>query len=85
MHLVGPAEDGRLRALWRTAWRRYAPARVTEILDPALDGARLASLGYPSDGPPRAYVCIGDRCLEPVTEPADLAGQLAEVAGPGGG
>ncbi|MGH7563873.1 MAG: thioredoxin domain-containing protein [Gemmatimonadota bacterium] len=79
VHLVGPADDGRLRALWRTAWRRYAPARVTEILDPALDGDRLSSLGYPADGPPRAYVCVGERCLEPVTEVAALAGQLDRV------
>ena len=80
VHLVGPAGDPGLRALWRTAWRRYAPSRVTEILDPALDGARLSRLGYPADGPPRAYVCVGDRCLEPVSDPGLLADRLAEAA-----
>jgi hypothetical protein len=81
VHLVGPAGDAGLRALWRTAWRRYAPSLVTEILDPGLDGDRLSRLGYPLDGPPRAYVCVGDRCLEPVTDPDALADRLAETAG----
>jgi uncharacterized protein YyaL (SSP411 family) len=54
---------------------------VTEILDPGLDGDRLSRLGYPLDGPPRAYVCVGDRCLEPVTDPDALADRLAETAG----
>ncbi|HUP02263.1 MAG TPA: DUF255 domain-containing protein [Gemmatimonadota bacterium] len=79
VHLVGPAGDAALRELWRAAWRRYAPARVTEILDPALDGARLARLGYPADGGPRAYVCVGDRCLAPATDPVTLAGRLDEA------
>ena len=81
VHLVGPAGDARLRALARAAWSRYLPARVVEILDPALDGDRLATLGYPTDGEPRAYVCLGDRCLEPATDPAGLEERLDEIAG----
>jgi uncharacterized protein YyaL (SSP411 family) len=84
VHLVGPAGDPGLRALWRTAWRSYAPGRVTEILDPDLDGDRLSRLGYPVGGPPRAYVCVGDRCLEPVTEPDLLVDRLAEAGGRSG-
>jgi uncharacterized protein YyaL (SSP411 family) len=65
----------------RAAWSRYLPARVVEILDPALDGDRLSALGYPTAGEPRAYVCVGDRCLAPVTAPAALDAQLASVSG----
>jgi uncharacterized protein YyaL (SSP411 family) len=54
---------------------------VVEILDPALDGDRLAALGYPERGEPRAYVCVGDRCLAPVAAPEELDAQLASVAG----
>lgn len=85
VHLVGPAEDGGLRALWREAWATYLPARVTEILDPSLDGARLEALGYPADGDPRAYVCVGERCLEPAAEPEALADRLSEVSGEAAG
>lgn len=81
VHLVGPAGDARLRDLARAAWSRYVPARVVEILDPALDGDRLSALGYPVEGEPRAYVCVGDRCLAPVAAPDALDAQLASVAG----
>ncbi|HUF88638.1 MAG TPA: DUF255 domain-containing protein [Gemmatimonadota bacterium] len=80
VHLVGPAGDARVGALAQVAWSRYLPARVVEILDPALDGDRLSALGYPADGEPRAYVCLGDRCLAPASDPAGLAERLDEVA-----
>jgi uncharacterized protein YyaL (SSP411 family) len=79
VHLVGPADDDRLRTLWSAAWSRYLPARVVEILDPALDGDRLSALGYPSAAEPRAYVCTGGRCLEPVGAPEALDAQLISV------
>ncbi|HYO46427.1 MAG TPA: DUF255 domain-containing protein [Gemmatimonadota bacterium] len=81
VHLVGPAGDARLQELSRAAWSRYLPARVVEILDPALDGDRLSALGYPVEGEPRAYVCVGDRCLAPVAKPEELDARLASAAG----
>ena len=81
VHLVGPAADERLQALAHTAWSRYQPGRVVEILDPALDGDRLSALGYPAAGDPRAYVCVGDRCLAPVADPGALEAQLASLTG----
>jgi uncharacterized protein YyaL (SSP411 family) len=80
VHLVGPAGDERLRALWRAAWSRYLLGRVTEILDPSADGERLSALGYPASVVPRAYVCVGDRCLAPVAAPEELSAQLDSVA-----
>ncbi|MDX1623667.1 MAG: DUF255 domain-containing protein [Gemmatimonadota bacterium] len=82
VHLVGREDDGGLRELWRAAWEVYAPARTTEILDRSLDGARLEALGYPAEGKPRAYVCVGERCLEPIAEADVLRGRLAELAEP---
>lgn len=79
VHLVGEAEDARLRNLWRAAWGAYVPGRVTEILDPSGDGDRLAVLGYPVGDGPRAYVCVGERCLAPIAEPETLAERLAEL------
>ncbi len=79
IHLIGPTNDQTLRALWRVAWRQYMPSRVTEILDPNWQQARLEALGYPIEGAPRAYVCVGDRCLEPVTTPDALERQLESI------
>jgi len=79
IHLVGPTDDETLRALWSIAWQQYMPSRVTEILDPDRDQGRLEALSYPREGGPRAYVCVGDRCLQPVTAPDALKRQLEAI------
>ncbi|MBW3661051.1 MAG: DUF255 domain-containing protein [Gemmatimonadetes bacterium] len=79
VHLVGSTEAPELRGLRTEAGRAWLPGGVTEILDPSRDGERLASLGYPTDGPPRAYVCIGDRCLEPASGREELVERIAEA------
>ncbi|HUP19231.1 MAG TPA: DUF255 domain-containing protein [Gemmatimonadota bacterium] len=81
IHLVGSADDPGLRALYRAAWAAYLPGRVTEVLDPAADGERLAALGYPGEPMPRAYVCVGERCLEPAADPAELAERVEHARG----
>ncbi len=81
VHLVGPADDPALQALARAAWSAWLPGGVVEILDPGRNGERLAALGYPAEGAPRAYVCVGERCLAPATEPAELEARLAEALG----
>ena len=53
---------------------------MTEILDPSADGDRLSALGYPASEEPRAYVCVGDRCLAPVAAPEELTALLDSVA-----
>jgi len=53
---------------------------VVEVLDPDRNAARLTELGYPPDGGARAYVCVGERCLEPASEPDELAARIREAA-----
>ncbi len=62
------------------ALHEYAPAKVVELVDPVRDAARLDALGYPppSDGA-QAYVCIGETCLPPVSEPREIAMGIARV------
>jgi len=79
IHVVGSIDDGPTRALWAAGWAPYAPARVVELLDPAREPARLAELGYLTDRVPRAYVCVGDRCLEPVSDPDELIARMREA------
>ncbi len=69
VHVIGPANDPRTHALQAAALNVYAPDKIVQLLDPARDTARLGQLGYPLDGGnPRAYVCIGTKCLPPVTD-----------------
>ncbi len=66
VRIVGAANDARTRELQRTALNEYSPDRLVQLFDPTRDAARLAQLGYPTDGAPQAYICIGSMCLPPV-------------------
>ncbi len=69
VHIVGPASDPRTHALQAAALDVYSPDKLVQLLDPARDAARLGELGYPPDGGnPRAYVCVGRKCLPPVND-----------------
>ncbi len=81
-------EPGReTRALERVVAARYLPFAVRLRATPGAGQARLAervpfvgalrTIG----GRPTAYVCAGFTCREPVTDPARLDEQLAEVQG----
>lgn len=84
IHVVGARDDGSSRVLADAAWTPYAAARVVELLDPERNPDRLAALGYPSDGAPRAYVCVGDRCLEPVADADQVVARIGEATGRAG-
>ncbi len=65
--LVGDALDSRYRRLLRATHRVYAPHRILQQLDPERDADRIRGLGFPVDRNPALYVCMGERCLAPIT------------------
>jgi len=79
--IAGDPGDERTRALLREVWRRFLPGAVlaaappgdgeAEKAIPLLQGRELV------DGSPAAYVCERFVCRRPVTEPAELAAELA--------
>ena len=80
--IVGGAGDAGTDALLSEVSRRYLPNRV--LVGSAGDGAAETRSGVPLledrdrvDGKPTAYVCENYACSLPVTEPAELAAQLA--------
>lgn len=79
LHLVvvGDPADTRRWELQQAAWQIVAPGKVVETL--ATDKA--AERGYPAgeDGSPRAYVCIGQMCLAPVSSPEGLRERVREA------
>jgi uncharacterized protein YyaL (SSP411 family) len=71
--VVGPSAHAKTRSLLRASHRLYAPHRVIQLLDPGLDATRIESLGFPVNGDPALYVCLGDRCLPPISTTEGLA------------
>ena len=70
--LVGDSTTAGYRSLHRTTLRIYAPHRVVLPLDVERDGARIRELGFPLKKEAALYVCMGDRCLAPVTTPREV-------------
>lgn len=68
--LVGNSSSQAYRRLHLVALRVYAPHRVLRPLDSARDSDQIDELGFPTDREPTLYVCMGDRCLAPITTPA---------------
>ncbi len=82
--IVGDAANTQTRALLRSVYRAYVPNMVLMVRDPA--GAATEADLPPSlrdrarvNGQPTAYVCWDGTCQTPVTNPEDLAVQLARV------
>ncbi len=59
-------------SLHRAALALDAPSRVVQVLEPAVDGARLEALLLPPGPAPAAYVCFGTACSAPVIDPEAL-------------
>ena len=72
--IVGEGEDGPLR---RVAEGSSAPGLVIVAGDPDAPGEPLLADRPLVDGQPAASVCRGFVCDRPVTDPDELAAQLA--------
>ncbi|MBO2521567.1 MAG: thioredoxin domain-containing protein [Firmicutes bacterium] len=89
--LVAGESPGELEPFQRVIGRRYLPHGVVHAIGEAEareEGAPLLWRGKGrQDGKPTAYVCRGEACSAPVTDPAALDGLLAacvaQAAGPG--
>ena len=70
--LLGDSSATAYRRLHRAALRTYAPHRVIIPLDSERDAGQIRGLGFPLHEDAALYVCMGDRCLAPVTTPLGL-------------
>jgi len=81
---VGDPAQPETQALLRQIYDLYLPNRVVMLHNPArpADSVKspMLSARIAVDGKPTAYVCRNHVCQRPVTEPAELAQQLAEQA-----
>ena len=81
--IVGSPDEPATRALLAEATARYRPNQVTAaaVDDAAAGGSAIELLRdrIAVDGRATAYVCLAFACRLPVSEPAALADQLADV------
>ncbi|MCI0868434.1 MAG: thioredoxin domain-containing protein [Chloroflexi bacterium] len=81
--VVGPRWDEKTEALFREVYRHHMPNRVFLGVDPSASGESDTDIPLLQDrvtlgGQPTAYVCENYVCNLPVTDPKELAKQLAE-------
>ncbi|MBM3136151.1 MAG: DUF255 domain-containing protein [Chloroflexi bacterium] len=77
--VVGSGDDPATSDLLRQALKVYAPQRVVGAVDPLWEKDRLAALGYPPEPAPVAYVCSGQVCGAPVSDPSQIAAAVAAL------
>jgi uncharacterized protein len=75
--VVGAMDDPRTQALLIGAWQAYVPWRVVLPLDPARDAATITTHGFPASSVPVVYVCRGQTCSAPLSDPAALVNLLS--------
>ncbi len=75
--IVGAPDDPRSWQLRQAAWNVAAPGKAVETVGPGDAEGR----GYPpgDDGSPRAYVCVGTRCLAPAPDAEALRERVREA------
>jgi len=80
IHVIGPQEDPETQRLLMAAWRGDPFHRVVVPMDPREDAFAIRAQGFPLDGWPAAYVCIGTRCLPPARTPEELAERVRTMS-----
>ncbi|MHB8946172.1 MAG: thioredoxin domain-containing protein [Bacillota bacterium] len=78
--IIGDRANAQTADLEDVCWAAYRPETVIRLLDPAEKADVTEALGFGRDPDPRAYVCVGTKCLAPVGESSVLRGILEKEA-----
>ena len=84
--VVGDRAHRATKALVNAALKARTPGWAVQFLDPGIEADMVERLGFPVDGAPAAYLCVGRQCLTPFLSPAELRkwtrpGALASFSG----
>ena len=66
--------------LRRAALAGHVPHRLVETLEPAGDADLLEAAGYPPSEAPAAYVCVGQTCHAPTSDPDEVRSLVGAAA-----
>jgi len=82
IRVIGSLEKAQTKGLLAEAVRAYDPRKIIQALDPTRDREAIGQLGLPAANQPAAYVCVGRVCTRPITEPKQIAVELAKMSKP---
>ena len=76
-HIVVVGSKEKIREIQAAAWKLIVPGKTVETVFSDASNSVISSpesiiTTLPRSGEPKAYVCIGDRCLAPVSDPEAL-------------
>jgi hypothetical protein len=74
--IIGDRRNERTTALEDVTWAAFRPQKAIRLLDPVEKADEIEAIGFGRDPDPRAYVCVGTRCLPPVADSSILRGIL---------
>jgi len=77
--VIGPKSNPATTILSDVSLRFYAARKSVQVLDPSVDRDKISVLGYQVSDVPTAYACVGQVCLEPITNPEELTSKLSET------
>jgi uncharacterized protein YyaL (SSP411 family) len=79
IRIIGSLEKTQAKELLTEAHRIYEPRKIIQVLNPNRDSEQILKLGYSITAEPKAYVCLGKLCTSPITEPKQIAPELARM------
>ena len=79
IRIIGSLEKEQTLGFLTEANRIYEPRKAIQVYDPDRDAKYIAELGYPSSDQPIAFVCWGRTCRAPITDPQNIATELAKL------
>jgi uncharacterized protein YyaL (SSP411 family) len=79
IRIVGKKDRAETQTFVAEAARIYEPRKIIRILDPETDAEEITKNGFPTHGPPTAYICVGTACSAPLTEPKEIGPTIRKV------
>lgn len=78
--IIGKKGTNAMNAMVDVSLNYFSPYKDVRVFDPKIknDMAQIKKLSYPPSEEPTAYVCIGEMCYRPLTEPKNFVKEIPE-------
>lgn len=70
--VVGRKDDDKTNSFYKKVLKTYAPNKIVKYIDVVDDASKLDLKGYSPLKYPAAYICIGEKCIDPVVDEEEI-------------